>query len=44
LIDSFVKDIFMVWQSREQTALAMALDAKRRAYSFGLPGEEQQGL
>jgi hypothetical protein len=44
LIDSFVKDIFMVWQSREQTALAAALDAKKRAYSFGLPGEEQQGL
>jgi hypothetical protein len=44
LIDSFVKDIFVVWQSREQTALATALDAKKRAYSFGLPGEEQQGL
>jgi hypothetical protein len=44
LIDSFVKDIFVVWQSREQTALGTALDAKKRAYTFGLPGEEQQGI
>ncbi len=44
LIDSFVKDIFTVWQAREQTALSSALDAKKRAYTFGLPGEEQQGL
>jgi hypothetical protein len=44
LIDSFVKDIFTLWQSREQTLLATALDAKKRAYTFGLPGEEQQGL
>jgi hypothetical protein len=44
LIDSFVKDIFVVWQNREQTALGTALDAKKRAYTFGLPGEEQQGI
>jgi hypothetical protein len=44
LVDSFVKDIFTVWQSREQTVLATALDAKKRAYNFGLPGEERQGL
>jgi hypothetical protein len=44
LIDSFVKDIFVVWQNREQTLLATALDAKKRAYDFGLPGEEQQGF
>ena len=43
LIYSFIKDIFRTWQTRDATALAAALDAKRRCFSFGLPGEERQG-
>jgi hypothetical protein len=44
LIHSFAEDIFMTWETREATPLATALDTKRRAYTFGLPGEEIQGL
>ncbi|NDJ75859.1 MAG: hypothetical protein GYB65_06345 [Chloroflexi bacterium] len=44
LIHSFVKDIFMTWNSREETLLSTALDTKKRAYTFGLPGEERQGV
>jgi hypothetical protein len=44
LLRSFAKDIFITWHARAQTALSTALDAKKRAYMFGLPGEEQQGL
>jgi hypothetical protein len=44
LLYSFAKDIFITWHSRGQTTLATALDAKKRVYNFGLPGEEQQGL
>lgn len=40
LIESFIQDIFITWHTRSDTALALALDAKRRAYSFGLPGED----
>jgi hypothetical protein len=43
LIESFVEDIFVTWHAREETPLAIALDAKRRAFRYGLPGEEQQG-
>jgi hypothetical protein len=43
LLSSFVKDIFMTWQTREETPLSIALDTKRRAYTFGLPGEDLQG-
>jgi hypothetical protein len=44
LIYSFAKDIFITWHARSLTTLATALDSKKRAYNFGLPGEEQQGL
>jgi len=43
LVYSFVKDIYRTWHTRNETALAAALDAKRRCFSFGLPGEERQG-
>jgi hypothetical protein len=43
LIYSFVRDIFITWDTRAQTVLSTALDTKKRAYTFGLPGEEQQG-
>jgi hypothetical protein len=47
LLTSFVKDIHTTWRPRRiaapgtnGTALNQALDAKKRAYNFGLPGEE----
>lgn len=43
LLYSFARDIFLTWHARAQTSLATALDGKKRAYNFGLPGEEQQG-
>lgn len=43
LINSFVKDIFVTWNTREETLLSQALDSKKHSYEFGLPGEEQQG-
>ena len=43
LVHSFAEDIFMTWQTRADTSLANALDTKKRAYTFGLPGEEIQG-
>ncbi len=43
LLHSFVKDIFTTWNIRAETALASALDPKRQAYIFGLPGEARQG-
>lgn len=43
LIRSFTKDIFITWHARSQTVLSTALDAKKRAHTFGLPGEDQQG-
>lgn len=40
LVESFIQDIFITWHTRADTSLALALDARRRAYSFGLPGED----
>lgn len=47
ILTSFVKDIHTTWRPRRihagqvaGTALSQSLDAKKRAYSFGLPGEE----
>ncbi len=47
LLTSFVKDIHTTWRPRKMTAIAnigtalnQSLDAKKRAYHFGLPGEE----
>jgi hypothetical protein len=47
LLTSFVKDIHTTWRPRRLTAipnigtaLNQSLDAKKRAYHFGLPGEE----
>ncbi len=47
LLTSFVKDIHTTWRPRKivgiqniGTALNQSLDAKKRAYHFGLPGEE----
>lgn len=47
LLTSFVKDIHTTWRPRKVgntgmvgTALNQSLDAKKRAYSYGLPGEE----
>lgn len=44
LIHSFAKDIFKTWYTRSNTLLTAALDAKKRCYAFGLPGEEPQGI
>ena len=49
LLTSIVKDIHTTWRPRRVvlvgnttngTALSQSLDAKKRAYNFGLPGEE----
>lgn len=40
LLSSFIKDIFTTWRTREATTLGAALDARRRAYVFGLPGDD----
>jgi hypothetical protein len=47
MLTSFVKDIHTTWRPRRMstalntgTALSQSLDAKKRAYHFGLPGEE----
>jgi hypothetical protein len=47
LLASFVKDIHATWRVRRSknpaegtTQLQLALDAKKRVYTFGLPGEE----
>ncbi|HEX2907394.1 MAG TPA: hypothetical protein VHO69_11070 [Phototrophicaceae bacterium] len=40
LLASFVRDIHTTWRTREQTVLGAAMDARRRAYVFGLPGDE----
>jgi len=40
LLGSFVKDIFVTWRTRSETTLADAMDARRRAYVYGLPGDE----
>jgi hypothetical protein len=41
LISSFIKDIFVTWRVRSDTTLGDAMDARRRAYVFGLPGDEK---
>ena len=40
LVESFIKDIYITWNVRADTSLALVLDPKQRAYSYGLPGEE----
>jgi hypothetical protein len=40
LLTSFVHDIHTTWRPRSETTLSQSLDAKRRAYRFGRPGEE----
>jgi hypothetical protein len=40
LLNSFVKDIFVTWRPRRDTTLGVAMDARKRAYVFGLPGDE----
>jgi hypothetical protein len=40
MLTSFVKDIHTTWRPRSETTLSQSLDAKRRAYRFGRPGEE----
>ena len=40
LVNSFVKDIFVTWRTRNQTTLGAAMDARKRAYVFGLPGDD----
>lgn len=40
LLASFVKDIHLTWGTRDDTRLADAMEPKKRAYQFGLPGEE----
>ena len=44
LIHSFVRDIFVTWHKRADTSLSSALDAKKHPYTFGLPGDDQQGV
>ncbi|MBI5671015.1 MAG: hypothetical protein HZC41_23725 [Chloroflexi bacterium] len=40
LLASFVKDIHTTWRTRANTQLGTAMDARKRAYVFGLPGDE----
>ncbi|MBZ0291448.1 MAG: hypothetical protein K8L99_02670 [Anaerolineae bacterium] len=40
LIASFMKDIFRTWRTRDETVLGQAMDARKRAFVFGLPGDE----
>ncbi len=40
MLASFIKDIHLTWATRDGTTLARAMDPKRRAYQFGLPGHE----
>ena len=40
LLTSFVRDIHTTWRTRDQTLLNTAMDARRRAYIYGLPGDE----
>ena len=40
LLGSFIKDIFVTWRTRGETTLSDAMDARRRSYVFGLPGDE----
>lgn len=40
MLASFIKDIHLTWGTRDTTTLAKAMDPKRRAYIFGLPGDD----
>jgi hypothetical protein len=40
LLNSFIKDIFVTWRTRGMTTLGDAMDARKRVYAFGLPGDE----
>lgn len=40
LLASFVKDIHTTWRARLNTQLGSAMDARKRVYTFGLPGDE----
>ena len=40
MLASFIKDIHLKWGTRDTTTLSKAMDPKRRAYVFGLPGDE----
>lgn len=40
LLLSFVKDIFTTWRTRDETKLLHSMDARKRAFTFGLPGDE----
>ncbi len=40
LVSSFVKDIFTTWRTRDETSLSYSMDARKRAFTFGLPGDE----
>lgn len=42
LVHNFITDIFVTWNVRDETTLAVALDPKKHNYVFGLPGEERQ--
>jgi hypothetical protein len=43
LLASFAKDIRVTWQPRAETTLGTAMDARRRPYIFGLPGDDPAG-
>lgn len=40
LLSSFVKDIFTTWRIRDETTLGFSMDARKRAFTFGLPGDD----
>ena len=41
LLLSFIKDIFVTWRTREETKLSQSMDARKRAFVYGLPGDEK---
>ena len=40
MLASFTKDVHLTWAVRDETCFADVMDPKRRAYNFGLPGQE----
>ncbi len=40
MVSSFVKDIHRTWNVRSETTLGPSTDATKRAFRFGLPGDE----
>ncbi len=40
LLISFIREIHTTWRPRSDTTLGYALDARKRVYRFGRPGEE----